>query len=279
MLALKGGAILDMLVKRRPKDYDLMNLGMSNAEFMLFLTRFVRDTKPAKIEFVPGRVVLFRVTMSKDKDDDDDDDNSNTGDVLEFVLNVDTTRAQLCTTSNLPDQLCYLPSERKLFANDYTLAALNYGYCELDVERRSTTARLSKKLNKLGFNFYFKQPFVNNNSFLKERLERYIWSVSQLASVDAKNASYASGDDKKTKLAECVVKKGKVYADEKLVFTSVDEFMAHMKSEADKIDEKLTNNKNNETADLRIVEFKGAIILPQKTVNSNPLAFGLDWSF
>ena len=35
-----------------------------------------------------------------------------------------------------------------LFANEYTLWALNYGYCELELEKHPKAIRLSKKLNK-----------------------------------------------------------------------------------------------------------------------------------
>ncbi len=41
-LALKGGAILDLLSDRTPKDYDFMNLDMSNEEFVQFLIKFSR---------------------------------------------------------------------------------------------------------------------------------------------------------------------------------------------------------------------------------------------
>jgi hypothetical protein len=243
-----------------------MNLGMSNTEFMQFLTRFVRETKPETVEFVPGQIVLFRIKMNKADD----------GDVLEFVINVDITRKQLFKASWLPDQVCYLPCEKKLFANEYTLSALNYGYCELDVEKRPKAMRLSTKLNKLGFNFYFKQPFVNNNMLLKERLERYVWSISQPEN-GCGRASYATTrkpSDKQVEPMSCVAKKDKVFASGKLIFTSENEFMEYMRTEAEKVDEK------GHSSGIKIIELDGAIILPEnKKIDSAQLVMGLDWSF
>ncbi len=45
------------------------------------------------------------------------------GDLLEFVLNIDTTRERLFSETFLPDQIVFLPRENKLLANEYTLVA------------------------------------------------------------------------------------------------------------------------------------------------------------
>lgn len=41
-LVLKGGALLDILADRKPKDYDFMNVGMSNNELLEFMTKFIK---------------------------------------------------------------------------------------------------------------------------------------------------------------------------------------------------------------------------------------------
>lgn len=134
---LKGGSILDIMCGRKPKDYDLMNMGMSNEEFLKFLTRFVRKTKAESVEFVQAKALLFRVTMPNK-------------DLLEFVLNIEMNKNSLFQVSHLPDQICYLPLVNKLVANELTLWSLNYGYCPLELEKRAASRRLSNKLYLLG---------------------------------------------------------------------------------------------------------------------------------
>ncbi len=41
-LVLKGGALLDILVDRKPKDYDFMNIGMSNDELLEFMRKLIK---------------------------------------------------------------------------------------------------------------------------------------------------------------------------------------------------------------------------------------------
>ncbi|RNA08206.1 hypothetical protein BpHYR1_024331 [Brachionus plicatilis] len=249
-LVLKGGAILDLLCKRKPKDFDLMNTGMTNKEFMDFLVKFCRDERPEKIEFVQSSVVLFRLSLTN-------------GDKLELILNLNMDMDKLVTEAYLPDQICFDLAGRKLVANEFTLWALNYGYCELDLERHPRSSRVSSKLNKLGFNFYF--HFCNENKFLKERLERYVWSIYQ--SEDGARPSYS--DSKKTRGNICKILKGRVYSDGKLIFVNTESFMKAVKN--------LTENKYEK--EVLYVDFSGGYILPNEKADSLQLCNGIDWSF
>ncbi|RNA08259.1 hypothetical protein BpHYR1_026404 [Brachionus plicatilis] len=268
-LVLKGGAILDLLCKRKPKDFDLMNTGMTNEEFMDFLVKFCRDERPEKIEFVQSSVVLFRLSLTN-------------GDKLELILNLSMDMDKLVNEAYLPDQICFDLAGRKLVANEFTLWALNYGYCELDLERHPRSSRVSSKLNKLGFNFYF--DFCNENRFLKERLERYVWSIYQSEGgarpsySDSKDLSGARrkrlrnlwcSDSKKTGGNTCQILKGRVYSDEKLIFESMESFMKHI--------ENLIEKKNEEEA--FYVDFSGGYILPSEKTDPLQLCNGIDWSF
>ena len=268
-LVLKGGAILDLLVDRKPKDYDFMNVGMSNQEFLLFLTEFIKDIKPKLVQFNIEPVVLFRVTLEND-------------DLIEFILNTEMTMNSLFSDSFLPDQICYLPNENKLFANEYTLWALNYGYCELELEKHPKAIRLSKKLNKLGFNFFYRNKLENNTIFLKERLERYIWSISQ-ADQKLTTPSFKNTEET-TKSKEnddgiknvCKLEKKKLFVDEKILFANKDSFLKFIQNEVEK-DYKFKDEKQN--TDLKVINFNGAIILPELKEIPNFLSSGLDWSF
>ncbi len=192
------------------------------------------------------------------------------------------TMNSLFSDSFLPDQICYLPNENKLFANEYTLWALNYGYCELELEKHPRAIRLSKKLNKLGFNFYYRNELENNTIFLKQRLERYIWSISQ---VDQKLTTPSfKNTEEITKSKEnddgiknvCKLEKKKLFVDEKILFANRDSFLKFIHNEIEK-DYKFKDEKQK--TDLKVINFNGAIILPELKVMSNFLSNGLDWSF
>ncbi|CAF0862148.1 unnamed protein product [Brachionus calyciflorus] len=266
-LVLKGGAILDLLWKKKPKDYDLMNIGMSNEEFIEFLIKFCKDEKPEKIEFIPNSVILFRLTLRN-------------GDVLEIILNLDMNRDKLFGESHLPDQICFIPSENKLLANEATLWAMNYGYFQLEMEKHPKAIRVSSKMNKLGFNFYFNKE--NKSKFLKERLERNVWSISQVKTND--NPSYSERkinynpryperktNDKKEDVNEnlCIISRGKIICNKKMLFANREAYLNHVQNLSVCEDDK----------DLVKVDFNGGFILPVKKIDPMGLANGLDWSF
>ena len=110
---------------------------MSNEEFLKFLARFVRKTKAEECIFLQSRAIVFRVTMPNK-------------DIIEFVANIKMDKNALFQSSYLPDQICYLPLENKLVANEFTLWSLNYGYCPLELEKHPISRRLSNKLHLLG---------------------------------------------------------------------------------------------------------------------------------
>ena len=212
------------------------------------------------VTFVPNPVALFRVTLENDE-------------LIEIVANTETSQEKLFSESYLPDQLCYMPSTRKLYANEYTQWALNYGYCELVLEKHPKSMRLSKKLNKLGFNFFYREEFKNKTKFLKERLERYVWSICQ--STLSKTPSYTTRDrEKEEESAEknvCKIEKKRIMVDEKIVFSCKESFVNYIKEQVEK--------KSSNDSDAKIINFKGAIILSDKKAMSNYLSTGLDWSF
>jgi len=223
------------------------------------LCKFVKETSPKSIEFIPSPVSLFRVEMEN-------------GDLVELIINTDISREKLFSTSYLPDQICFLLSENKLIANEYTLWALKYGYCELSLETHPRANRLSKKLNKLGFNFYYNDQFKNNTKFLKERLERYIWSICQ--SKSAKTPSYQV-EETETKSSDKMIitktQKNKLFADKKQIFANKKVFLDFIQNE--------TNKNDSDLTDLKILDFNGAIILPERKISSQVSANPLDWSF
>lgn len=65
-LVLKGGAILDLLSDRVPKDYDLMNTCMTNEELLDFLHKFSKQVKPKSIEFFKFPLSIFRIRLEND---------------------------------------------------------------------------------------------------------------------------------------------------------------------------------------------------------------------
>lgn len=81
--------------------------------------------------------------------------------IIELIINTEISSEKLFTSSYFPDQICFLPSE-KMIANEFTLWALKYGYCELSLETYPRANRLSTKLNKLGFNLYYNDQSKNN---------------------------------------------------------------------------------------------------------------------
>ena len=230
------------------------------------------DLKPKSVEFVSSPVVLFRVTLDND-------------DLIEIICNIEMSREKLFSASYLPDQLCYMPSSQKLYANEYTLWALSYGYCELVLETHPRSMRLSKKLNKLGFNFFYREAFKNKTKFLKERLERYIWSICQ--STTSKTPSYDTKDKKKKDESAdknenvCRLEKKRILVDKKIVFSTKESFLSYIKEESDR--EKKNNtaktvSKDTET-NAKTINFNGAIILSARKAKANYLSSGLDWSF
>jgi hypothetical protein len=271
-LALKGGAILDLLSDRKPKDYDFMNLGMSNEEFVQFLTKFNRETKPTSIKFLSTRMNVFRVTMRN-------------GDLLEFVLNVDTTRERLFSETFLPDQIAFLPRENKLLANEYTLWSLSYGYCGLEFENCPRAIRLSERINKLGFNFFYSEPVVNNTPFLKGRLERLVWSISPFVRESRGGSSRGSCDDDDSadngaeEWRDVEIAVGVLYAKEEgregkgsRLFTSDEEALGYVKK---RIEEGAANGKNENV----LIDLIKALILSQRRNPSLGMFNGIDWQF
>jgi len=139
-------------------------------------------------------------------------------------------------------------------------------------------------LNKLGFNFFYRNELKNNTPFLKERLERYIWSISQ---VDQKSSTPSfkktkegdksnEEDDKNEGKNICKVEKKKVFVDEKLLFANKETFLKFIQNEADK---EYKSKESAKQTDLKIINFNGAVILPVIKVEPTFLSSGLDWSF
>lgn len=246
-LVLKGDAILYLLTDRIPINYELVNIGMTNEEFLDFLSKFIEETKPKSVQFIPNARVSFRIQLENN-------------DFLELILNDCISRENLFVSSYLPDQICFLPTENRLIANEYTLWALNYGYCQLSLETHPKSMFLSSKLNKFGFNFYYNDQFKNKTKFLKERLERYVWSITQSSSCPVKDTC--------NKLMITKVHKKKIFAGEKQIFINKKTFMYFINSET---------NKND--SNVKVIDFKGAIILPEKKISSLQNAKPLDWSF
>ncbi len=281
-LALKGGAILDLLSDRKPKDYDFMNLGMTNEEFIQFLIKFCKKTKPQSITFLSSRINLFRVKMKNN-------------DLIEFVVNSDLTRDRLFAQTYLPDQIAYLPRENKLLANEYTLWSLNHGFCSLKFDKFPKALRLSEKINKLGFNFFYDEQVVNNTEFLKGRLERYVWSISQGANQSVRGkrwpqrrpirASMNDEDVDKQSWQKIQIVQGVLYASGnsedaeatieakvatgKRLFASHAEILTHIKT-------KVTEGKEGENV---LIDFNGAVILSETKNASLSLFNGIDWKF
>ena len=262
-LVLKGGAILDILADRNPKDYDIMNIGMTNQELIDFLIEFVKEVKPKSVHFISSPVVLFQILLEN-------------GDLIELIANINMTRENLFSKSYLPDQICFVLNENRLYANEYTLWALNYGYCQLDLDIHPRAIRLSKKLNKLGFNFYYQNQLKNNTAFLKGRLERYIWSISQSNSKKTPSYRHIKGDEdteNESSTNLCQIIKKKVHVDEKILFTNKDSFLAYIK---ERTEEKKMIDDDSE---LITLNFNGAIIMSEKRIEPRCLSNGLDWSF
>lgn len=276
-LILKGGAILDIMCGRKPRDYDLMSIGMSNEEFLKFLAKFVKKMKPTKIELVHSQVgvTLFRVTLPN-------------GDLLEFIMNLDLSNDALFQENFLPDQICYKPVENKLYANEYTLWSLNYGYCELELERHPKSQRLSAKLRHLGFNFFYEYEFEHKSKFLKERLERFVFRITDASEGTSKSPSYMQTQDeditddpdknKDDNQSDTVLKFEKDLIrteSNKIVFANKRNFNEYVNNE-------IENNKKNVHPESNLVtfNFNGAIILSNKQFDSNQnMSTGLNWSY
>lgn len=114
-----------------------MNMGMSTEEFLRFLALFVRRTKATQVDLVQTKVILFRLNMPN-------------SDVLEFVMNLDMNMQSLFQSCSMPDQIVYMPLANRVYANEFTLWALNFGYCPLELEKHPFSQRLSSKLRLLG---------------------------------------------------------------------------------------------------------------------------------
>lgn len=266
-IILKGGAILDLMSGRKPKDYDLMNISMDNEQFFEFLTKFVKKTKPDKMQLINSRVVLFRVTMK-------------CGDVLEFVMNSDLTRERLFSKECSPDQICFLPLENKLLANEYTLWSINYGYCRLSLDHHSASRRLSTKMRKLGFNFFYEEKFAFMTKFLKERLERYVWRISEDAA--ANTASFSRQSTKNTddqhvnRHLDCTFVRDLLKnSEDKLIFANKVKFYSY-------ISEQIEQNKKNVDPQSNVItlDLKGAIILPEtRFKEADAMPSEMDWSY
>lgn len=265
-LVLKGGALVDLLSQRKPKDYDFMNIGMSNEEFLEFIIKFVKDERPEKIEFFESPVVLFHMTLKN-------------GDIVEFIVNLEMSRNNLFNESYLPDQICFIPSENKLLSNESTLWSLNHGYCLLDMEKHPKSIRISSKMNKLGFNFYF--MVENRSNFFKERLERYVWSISNIKKQRQTNIritrrarcnpSFANrrSNEEGGEEDHCVISRGKIIYNKKIIFANKEAYLKHVSD--------LSQSEEN-TKSINI-KFDGAYILPSEKTYPLYLANGIDWSF
>lgn len=259
---LKGGSILDIMCGRKPKDYDIMNVGMTNEQFLQFITKFVRKTKAVDVKLVLSRAVLFRVTMPN-------------GDLLEFILNVKMSSSDLFQENYLPDQICYKPVENKLYSNEYTLWALNYGYCPLELETHPPSRRLSNKLHLLGFNFFYEAEFKYKTRFLKERLERLVWLITTETKNNTPSHSSKPTDGDDSKDIEVKFERGLVKMGDKIVFANKTKFNDYIRNEVEE-------NKKNVDSDSKAIclDFKGAVVLSEEKFDSVTMnSTGLDWSY
>ena len=252
---LKGGAIIDLLCDRKPKDFDFVNIGMNNQEYLKAVILFCKKTRATDIELnILKKNQISCLTVIRLKVNND---------IIEFV-NSKFTETEYLQEEFMPDQIVYNHIESKMFCNEFTLFCLNYGYVELPISQHPSVMRMSKYMSK-GFSFYFNIKNVSDAKSishintkieetpksLKSLLEREIWVIWMTD--PKKTVSFASKEDEKkeeTTSIYSVMPDSNLYKDKKCrVFPTVEDYLKFIK-------------------DCELNEYNGAIVLPSKELES-----------
>lgn len=123
-LIIKGGAIIDMMIDKTPKDYDIFNTVFSVAEMVQLITIFCKKLeRPSRtvrlnvdvdyrvVQVHEGTLYIFQTSFKINKFPV----------VLEFVVNYNLRdRNSRLIKSYLPDQI-YADLKGTVWANEYTL--------------------------------------------------------------------------------------------------------------------------------------------------------------
>ena len=157
---LKGGALLDLMMDRKPKDYDIFCVGKSFEEMILFIYEVVLNSCHVKgverVFTVDEKFIVFNLKMDND-------------DVVELILFLNKTDQEEFKKKNcfiddgVPHDI-YLgstktlerlegPGKFKIYSNAVTWSFINYGYFEVDFNNwPRNLCRTSKKFKKYGSN-------------------------------------------------------------------------------------------------------------------------------
>ena len=115
--------------------------------------------------------------------------------------------------------------------------------------------------------------------FFKERLERFVWLITDETNSGAPSFSSgrcdSSDDESKKKKVEFERDLVKMSESGKIVFASREKFYDYVRNE-------IESNKKNFDSNSKTInfEFKGAIVLPlEKFDSESMISIGLDWSY
>ena len=124
-LIIKGGAVVDMMLDKTPKDYDIFNTTFSIQEMVWLVDTFCHTLKRNKISSVDvtyslvkvkeGHIINFHTSFEMSLEDV----------VLEFIVNYEHERVApnfncALVKSHLPDQI-YVDLDGNVFSNEFTL--------------------------------------------------------------------------------------------------------------------------------------------------------------
>lgn len=246
---LKGGAVIDLLCDRKPKDFDFVSINLSNSEYLKGVVNFCKKTRATDIDLNilrPDKIIKLAVIRLKVNDD-----------ILEFV-NSNFSETEVLRSEYMPDQIVYNSNSKKMICNEFTLFSLNYGYVELPVDKQPGVLRMSKYMNK-GFSFYINGKHFNDKKAdvlasskiedtlksFKSLLERDIWVIWMTD--PKKSVSFESKNDKTEKektVAYSVGADNNLYKDKTCrVFPTVDDYIKFV-------------------SESKLNEFTGAVVLP-----------------
>jgi hypothetical protein len=248
---LKGGAIIDLLCDRKPKDLDFISVGLSNKEYLKGVISFCKKTRATDIDLnilKQNQVGILTVIRLK----------VGTECTIEFVNSKFVENEYFNDKEFMPDQIVYNQHLKKMFCNEFTLFSLNYGYVELPIDKHPGVLRMSKYMNK-GFSFYYNSKYFSDSKLipsiftkieetpksLKSLLEREIWVIWQNDPKKAVSFSSKEDEDKKeTVSCYTVLPDNNLYKDKKCrVFPTVEDYLKFVK-------------------DSKVNEFSAAIVLP-----------------
>ena len=245
---LMGGAIIDLLCDRKPKDLDFVSIGLSNNEYLKAVISFCKKTRATDIDLnILKQNQIDSITVIRLKVNND---------TIEFV-NSKFNEVEYLNEEFMPDQIIYNIHSKKMFCNEFTLFSLNYGYVELPINGHPRVMRMSKYISK-GFSFYFNSNYINGSTLIsstntkieetpkcfKSLLEREIWVIWMVD--PKKTVSFSQRDEKKEEVATLfsVLPDNNLYKDKKCrVFPTLDDYLSFIKES-------------------KLSEFSGAIVLP-----------------